>query len=273
MRRLASLAPIMLLTVTGCLASKSDIRLLQDEMRASRAQAAAGDTTILRADDARRAQIDRLSATITRMNDSLRILSGRLASFQATVNGEMDAMARQLVQFQALLGQNTRNVQEARARMDALLEQANANGGVAPNAGVVAPAGADSAQRASGTPGPATLFTSAVEELQKGGYRTARDGFDLLLTTYPGYNQAPLAQLHVGEAYAGLGNTAAADSVYQLVATRYPKSPEAATGLYRHGRSLWDSNRTEARRVLNRVIQEYPSSDEADLARNLLKGR
>ena len=63
---------------TGCLASKSDIRLLQDELRATRAQVAAGDTSILRAEDARRSQIAQLSATIDRMNDSLRMLSVRL---------------------------------------------------------------------------------------------------------------------------------------------------------------------------------------------------
>ena len=276
MRRAASLAPLALLFVSGCLASKSDIRLLQDEMRASRAQAAAGDTSILRANDARAAQIASLSASVTRMNDSLRVLSSRLAGFQATVNGEMDAMARQLVQFQALLGQNTRNVQEARARVDALLEQASSGGGGAASSAPPVAATTDTSRRTvpPGTPGAATLFITSVDQMKSSSYRTALEGFDLLLKTYPEYSQAPLAQLHVGEAYAGLGNTAAADSVYQLVVTKYPKSDEAPTAMYRHGRILWDANnKVEARRVLNRVIQDYPGSDGAKLADLLLKGR
>lgn len=264
-------APAVLVAATGCLASKSDIRLIQDEMRATRAQSAAGDTSILRADEARRDQIALLTAKLDRMNDSLRSVSARLASFQATVNGEMDAMGRQMVTVQALLGQTTRSVQDTRAQIDALKEQTMASA-----APPVMPAPGDTIRRTmpSGLPGAATLFTTAVEQLGQGSYRTARSGFDQLLTSYPDFNQAPLAQLHVGETYRAEGNTAAADSVYQLVATRYPKAQESATALYKHGKYLWDSNkRVEARSVLNRVIRDYPGSDGALLAKDLLNGR
>src|SRR6185312_3167461 len=44
-------APAALLVTTGCLASKSDIRLLQDELRATRSQLAVGDTSLLRANE------------------------------------------------------------------------------------------------------------------------------------------------------------------------------------------------------------------------------
>src|SRR5665213_2194006 len=115
MRRWTSVAPIVLLAsvgTTGCLASKSDIQLLQDEIRVTRSQVAVGDTSILRADDSRRSQIAQLSAQIDRMNDSLRVLSRTFASFQANASGQFDAMNRQMVQFQALLGQTTKNVQD-----------------------------------------------------------------------------------------------------------------------------------------------------------------
>ena len=114
MTRWASALPVVMVAASGCLASKSDIRLLQDELRVSRAQAAVSDTAILRADEARRRQIAALSASIDRMNDSLRYLASRFAAFQANANGEFDAMGRQMVQVQALLGQNTPTVQETR---------------------------------------------------------------------------------------------------------------------------------------------------------------
>jgi tol-pal system protein YbgF len=263
-----SFTPIILLVAGGCLASKGDIRLLQDELRASRQQNATGDAAILRADTLRRQQITMLAATLDRMLDSQRVLSARVAAFQATVNGQMDVMGEQLVKFQALLGQTTRNVQDARAQLEALKEQ-----GIAGAAAATAPPPSDSSSRAgaSGLPGPATLFTSANEQLKQGNYRTALRGFDQLLAAYPMYEQAPLAQLHVGDAYGADGNTAAADSVYQLVATKYPKSDEAATGLYKHGKFLWDSNKKpEARVVLQRVIKDYPGSSGALLAKDLL---
>lgn len=271
-------APVLLVAASGCLASKSDISLLQDELRATRAQVATGDTSILRASEARRAQIAALTATIDRMNDSLRAVAARLASFQASSNGEFDAINRQVVQVQALLGQTTRNVQETRAQLQALREQ----GGSAPSpAPVSPPSPGDTATRpgsggapTAGLPGPATLFTTARDQLNQGAYSSARRGLEQLLDSYPTFEQAPRAMLYVAQAYKGEGNSNAADSVYQLIATKYPQSDEAATGLYLHGKALWDANKkSEARIVLNRVIRDYRNSDAAELARELLNPR
>jgi len=263
MTRWLSVAPILLVTAGGCLATKGDIRLLQDELRATRAQVAVGDTTILRADEARRQQLASLSAALNRTSDSLRSLTARVAAFQANTSGELGAIGTQMVQVQALLGQSARAVQEARQQLQALREGANAP--LPP----ITPS--DTTQRAAGVPGPGTLFTSAIEALKQGSFRTARTGFDQLLTSYPTSEQAPLAQLRVADAYKGEGNTPAADSVYQLVVNKYPKTPEAATALYRHGRILWDTDKkSEARVVLQRLIRDFPYADEVDLARTLL---
>jgi tol-pal system protein YbgF len=258
------------LPLAGCLASKGDIRLLQDELRVSRQQQAEGDTSVLRANQQVRTQIAQLSATLDRAIDSLRAVSQRLAAFQANTNGELDAMGRQMVQFQALLGQTTRNVQDTRQQLEALREQANASGApVGPP-----PGGADTSRAAPGMPGAATMFTSAMEQLNQGNYRTARNSLDQLLATYPTFDRAPQAQLRVGDAYMAEGNTAAADSVYQIVYNKYPRAREAATGLYKHGKILWDANKkAEARIVLNRVVREFADSDEAQLAKDLLNGR
>ena len=77
MTRWAVVAPALALVSTGCLASKSDIRLLQDELRANRSQLGVVDTSIIRTNEQRRQQIASLSAAIDRMNDSLRVLAAR----------------------------------------------------------------------------------------------------------------------------------------------------------------------------------------------------
>jgi len=272
-RSVAFIAPVVLASTTGCLASKGDIRLLQDEVRVTRAQVATGDSAILRADAARQAQLAALAGTLDRVNDSLRVLTARFAMFQANSIGEFDAMGKQIVQLQALLGQTTRNMQEARAQLEALREQGNAPVAApspAPGAG-----GTDTTQRgAPGGPGPATLFTTAIESFRNGSYRTARSGFEELVRLYPDYEQTPRAQVYIGDSYKNEGNTPAADSVYQLVATKYPKSADAATALYKHGLILWDANkRDEARIVFNRLIRDFPKSDEAELAKGKMNPR
>src|SRR5215213_5632475 len=125
MRLWLSVAPIALVAVGGCLATKGDIRLIQDELRATRAQIAAGDTSVLRADDARRQQIASLLTALNRTSDSLRSLTARVAAFQANTSGELGALGNQMVQVQALLGQSARAVQEARQQLQALREGAN----------------------------------------------------------------------------------------------------------------------------------------------------
>lgn len=267
MTRWTALTPVVLLAAGGCLASKSDIRLLQDELRATRAQLAGGDTAILRADQSRARQIENLAASVERVNDSVRVLASRLASLQANSAGEFDAIGQQIVRIQALLGENIRNLQNTQQQLQALREQS----GAVPPPAPASTGSADSTQQAMG-PGPATLFTTARQQLQEGATASARRNFEQLLASYPNDDRASRAQLYIGESYAQDGNSAAADSVYLLVAQKYPKSPEAATGLYRHGKMLWDANKkTEARKYLERVARDYPNSDEARLAEGLLK--
>ena len=267
MKQIRTAASLALILLGGCLASKGDIRLLQDEIRATRAQIAVADTSRMRSDDARRAQIASLASSVERISDSLRSLNGRFSAFQANAAGQFDAVGQQIVQIQALLGQTTRGMAEARAQLEALREQ-----GISSSSSAPAPAGADTGKGAPAGPGPATLFTANYTEFRNGSYRTALRGFDELIRTYPDYSQVPLAQIYVGDAYKGIGNLAAADSVYQLVPVRYPKSSQAATGLYKHAMILWDGNkRVEARIFFNQVIRDYPNSPEAGLASDRLR--
>ena len=269
---LRTIAPVAMFAATGCLATQGSVRTLQDEIRASRSQLSQNDSAILRAEDARRREIASLAASVERLNDSVRVLTARLALFQANATGQFDAMGQQVIKIEAILGQNTRDLQEARAQLQAVREQ----GGSGASAPAITPNGTmtpDTSQRAnsSGVPGPATMFTSAVEEYRKGSYQTARAGFEDLIKNYPDYDQNARAQVYIGDAFKSQGNTAAADSVYQLVETRYPNSPDVAGALWRRGRMLWDANKKgEARIVLNRLITKYPQSDEAALAKDLL---
>jgi TolA-binding protein len=273
MIRWSNAAPLVLIAVSGCLATKSDIALLQAEARTTRSQIAQADTAAKRADDARRAQFDRLLSVIERTNDSLRVLATRLAAFQATTSGSLSSMGDQLVTLQALAGQSAANLAEQKRAVEALREQGIA--AMSPTAPAAAPMPGDTTRRPPpGTPGPATLYNTAYEQLQKGSFQTARTGFELLLNTYPTYEGASSALLHIGDAYRGAGNSAAADSVYQLVVTRYPKAmADAPAALYRRGQILWTADKkTEARAIFNRLVADYPRSDEADLARlNYLK--
>jgi tol-pal system protein YbgF len=253
MMRAARLAPIAALVLAGCLASKTDIALLQTDLQTMRAESARGDS-------ARRAQIDQVLAQLTRANDSVRAISTRLAKLQGDVSNDHYQMTREIIQLQELSGQSTRRLQELRGALEERAPAAAAQ-----------PAPGDSA-RAAAAPGPGQLFQSSLDQLRRGSVGVARSGFEELLRTYPTYEDAPEAMVYIAETYAAERNQVAADSVYGLVVQRYPRSPKAATALYKRALILKSAGQNAAARAaLERIVREYPRSDEAALAREQLR--
>jgi len=252
MKRLRLLAPVAAIAATGCLASKADIMLLQDEMRTMRAMQA-------RADTARRRQVDSALTLMTRTNDSLRLLTQRVSSFQATIGGELFEMGKQLITIQELAGMSSKRIMELRSTME---ERAQA----------IQTPDSSGAQPAGGAPGPAQLFQISLDQLRRGSYAAGRAGFEELLRRYPNFEEASAAQLYIGQSYADEKRTTEADSVYTLVVNRYPKSKDAPTALYKYGLSqLAQGRRAAARAALQRVVREFPQSTEAELAGDRLK--
>jgi tol-pal system protein YbgF len=255
---------VVLTGASACMASKSDIRLLQDEMRALRTSVSHTDTT-------RRLQADSVLKLIARANDSLRALSTRVSTFQGSMSGELFEMGRQLLQIQELTGQSQRRIQELRAAYEARAEAA----GAVPGAPVATPATGttDSTQQPSAEqgPGPYQLWMLSLDQLRRGSHATARDGFQQLITQYPTFEEAAAAQLYIGESFASERNEAAADSVYQVVVSKYPQSPKAASALYKRALLFKNAGKqAEANTILQRIVKEYPRTDEAVIAAELL---
>ena len=247
-------APLAAIALSGCLASKGDVALLQNDLRTMR------DAQV-QMDAAQRVKIDQLLTQIQRTNDSVRTMSTRLARFQSDAQNASYEMGRQLLAIQELTGQSQRRIQELRAS----LEERNQNVGAAPVPGDT------TARPQPAGPGPGQLFQSSLDQLRRGSTAVARSGFEELLRTYPTYEDAPEAMVYIAETYAAERNQAAADSVYGLVVQNYPKSPKAATALYKQALSLRAAGKnTVARAAFNRILKDYPRSDEAVLAREQL---
>ena len=266
MNRIAvRLAPVVLAVTTGaCFATRSDVRILQQDVANVRASAA-------QADSARAAQIAQLATTLGLVTDSIRASSERLARLQANAAGDLRSIQEQLVQIQELTGQSQNKLNELRAQMEQRNDQP---------AAPVPPAPGDTTQPAAATPpgapspGPATLYKLAYDQMSRGSHATARPAFQDLITKYPTSDLAPDAQYWIGETYLAEGNSGAADSVFNLVVSTYPRATRAASALYKHGLYLQKAKRDrEARQVFQSVIDKYPRSDEADLARDQLRQR
>ncbi len=270
------LAPVALVATGACFATQSDVRVLQTDVQTLRTERHRQDSLMLQ-------RFDALMASLRTTNDTVRALSDRLTRLQGDVRGDFFQMNQQLLQIQELTGQSQRRLQELRSSLEARQQEvapvtplttpsptprdsAPAPGAQTP-AAAAAPSGA-----AVGSPGPNQLFQSSLDQLRRGSPASARRGFEELLRLYPTSELAGEAQFYIGEALAGEGNLAAADTAYGTVVARYSESPRAPTALYKRALLLQQrGNVAMARTALNDLVRRYPRSDEAQLARDRLR--
>jgi tol-pal system protein YbgF len=266
LRALAPLRPCVLASVLfAACATKGQVQLLQTEVQTLRVESA-------RRDSARAAALAAVIGLQNRILDSLAAGREALRQLDARMKTELTDVQRQLLQVQELTGQSQTRLSELKAQLDTRAEQQEA-------AGLTRPATApDTAGRAPAPALPAApvttadqMYFGALQQFRRGSLTTARRGFQEFLKTYPTSEQVPDALNFVAESFA---NEAPDSAVvyYTQVVQRFPKSPRASTALYRIGR-IEEARRnvTAARTYYERILKEYPQSNEADLARDRLK--
>jgi tol-pal system protein YbgF len=271
------IAPVALVATGACFATQSDVRVLQTDVQNLRAERARQDSVMQQ-------RFQELMASLQTTNDSVRSLSNRVTRLQGDVRGDLFQMNQQLLQIQELSGQSQRRLQELRSSLEARQQDVppvtpptppsqtprDSAAGAAPGAQM--PAAAAPSGPVAASPGPNQLFQSSLDQLRRGSPGSARRGFEELLRLYPTSELAGEAQFYIGEALAGEGNLAAADTAYGTVVARYSESARAPTALYKRALLLQQrGNVAMARTALNELVRRYPRSDEAQLARDRLR--
>ncbi|MGQ0641536.1 MAG: tol-pal system protein YbgF [Gemmatimonadaceae bacterium] len=248
------------LLLSGCFATRNDVRVLQQDIRNARAES-------LRADSARARQIDAIAKILSVVGDSVQNLRASVSRVQGDMRGEFRQVNQQLLQIQELTGQSQRRLTDLRTEMELRNQQ---------QPPVVAPPVAGDTTQAvapvPAAPGPAQLLSLGKQQYAQRSYGAARSAFAELLRTHPTSDLAPEAQLYIGECFAAEGNAPAADAAYNAVVMTYPMSPKAPNALYKLALSqAKQGKRAEARAFMEQVKREYPQSDEAELADGWLK--
>lgn len=261
---------LLALSATGCFATKGDIRLLQDELRATRASVARSDSVNRRTSDSLAAAVTRLATAQTRgdqtltqsqgkINDDLKALLTRVGATDIATKEQLKSLDDDLDQLRELVRQNMRGSALARAQME---QATRPPASTAPDS--TAPATPPSASGASGTPGPATLLSNGRSMMIGGSCAAARRAFQDLLTMYPDSPDAAEAQFSIGASYGECGeggNTTKADSVYRLVIDKYPKSDFAPTSLYKRAEMQRLAGRADiAKPMYAKIVCDYPKS-------------
>lgn len=247
---------LAVLALGGC-ALKSDVRRLESQLDIMRAEAA-------RQDSARAFQLNELIQLQRRIMDSLAASQQLVRGLAGNLGNDLYNVQQQLVQIQELQGQSQRRLTEIRTQLEARREQLDS--AAAPGAG----ARADTAPPAR-VASADQMYEASVQQLRRGSNATARLGFRELLRVHPTSERVPDALYFLGETFATESPDSAAHYWTQVV-DDYPTSARAATALYKLG-LLAEQRRdvAAARTTYQRVVKEYPKSDEAALARDRLR--
>ena len=236
-----------------------------------------------------------LKTLVEQTNDSVNAMKARVDALEKTnreslakTDNRFDTMTSQL---QAL----SESLEEAKTRLAKLTDQVAQTQTImqtlnAPQAAQTSPNAVNGAGGSSpGTaPGPgspppqdarprvpdaATLYQSGTADYNAGRYDLAIKDFQQYLQYYPDTELASNAQFYIGESYYAQEDYAKAIDEYNKCLDRYPAGDKLPAAQLKKGYALLDLGQSQAgARELRSLIQRYPNSHEADLARQRLKG-
>ncbi|MBN1592288.1 MAG: tol-pal system protein YbgF [Candidatus Coatesbacteria bacterium] len=112
------------------------------------------------------------------------------------------------------------------------------------------------------------IFAAARQDYDSGAYDSAVMGFRNYVASYPDSSAADNAQYLIGESLFAAKKFKEATEEFQRVLDKYPRSDRTAETLLRLGMCQIElKNATKARRPLEQLIERFPDSEEARLAR------
>ena len=121
--------------------------------------------------------------------------------------------------------------------------------------------------------GTADLYKDAYETFQKGNLEGARTKFEAFLKQYPNTELSDNAQFWIGETYYLKKDYEKAILEYEKAIAKYPEGDKIPAALFKQAVSFLElGDKMNARNLLKRVIERYPHSEQAEMAKKRLEG-
>lgn len=228
----------------GACATKKDVRMLRTEMNAMRVHQ---DSALLNLQRQNRLLLDSIRAAMQISLNTGGTTAARLREFDENVSRLTQLMA-QVTTGLGRIEQRLTALDQRLTTLEQQRQQQQSQGGSAEQ-----------------------LLMTGLDKMSEQSWSAARLAFETLIAQYPQDERAPAAQFHIAESYAQQDSFDEAYAAFDLVAQRWQDSPRARAALLRAGVIAQDQrNRPKARAYYNRLVREYPNTDEArDAARRL----
>ena len=119
--------------------------------------------------------------------------------------------------------------------------------------------------------GAGDLYKDAYESFQKGNLETARKKFETFLRQYPNTELSDNAQFWIGETYYLKKDYEKAILEYEKAISKYPEGDKIPAALFKQALGFLElGDKTNGKNLLKRVIERYPHSDQAEMAKKRL---
>ena len=120
--------------------------------------------------------------------------------------------------------------------------------------------------------GMGDLYKDAYETFQRGNHEGARKKFEAFLKQYPNTELSGNAQFWIGETYYQKKDFEKAIVEYEKTITKYPEGGKISAALFKQAMAFLElGDKTNARNLLKRVIEKFPHSDQAEMAKKKLE--
>ena len=119
--------------------------------------------------------------------------------------------------------------------------------------------------------GVGDLYKDAYETFQKGNSEGARRKFEAFLKQYPNTELSDNAQFWIAETYYLKKDFEKAILEYEKAIVKYPEGDKLSAALFKQALAFLElGDKTNARNLLKRVIERYPQSEQAEMAKKRL---
>jgi len=117
------------------------------------------------------------------------------------------------------------------------------------------------------------LYKDAYETFQKGDLEGARRKFEAFLKQYPNTELSDNAQFWIGETYYLKKDFEKAILEYEKTIAKYPEGDKIPAAIFKQALSFLElGDKANAKNLLKRVVERYPQSDQAEMAKKKLEG-
>ncbi len=243
-----------LVVISAC-GVQSDLTNLKNDTTHLRAQ-----MQVMREEVAHREDMDSLKVHIERLEALVRDQMDELLSMRADMGQRVGGLDSRLQILTTRITESDRQFSALVRRLESIQVRLSAPDG--PDTSVAQPGAFD----------PGELYDLALRDYQRGNYDVAVRQFTQYIEYFPDSDLADDAQYYIGDCYYTQSLYTQALDAYEMLLDAYPDGNKVPATLLKIAFiKVARKEQPEARSYLERVIGEFPDTEEAQLARMRLE--